>query len=88
MKHFTLLELATDSESPMIGTIDNIPPTEQGMQSFKERFSEALMDHYDVTEFFADPIPDLIFTGSPYQDIEVVVDGITEKARILETWMY
>jgi hypothetical protein len=87
MKHFTLLELGHDSESPMIGTIDNIPNNAVGKQSFKERFITAIGEHFDINDFNFDEIPDL-FAGSPYEDMMIEVDGMNYEIRILETWMY
>ena len=86
MKHFTILELG-DSESPMIGTIDNIPNNKQGIESFKERFLTAIGEHFDIDDFNYDEIPDL-FTGSPYEDIMIEVDGMNYEIRIVETWLY
>lgn len=87
MKHFTILEIGADSESPMIGTIDNIPNNKVGKLSFKERLIKALEEHFDV--MFIDPfeVPDL-FAGSPYEDITISVEGIEYEIRILETWIY
>lgn len=87
MKHFTILEIGADSESPMIGTIDNIPNTKFGIDSFKDRFLKALSEHFDVEDFNHDEIPDL-FTGSPYEDLGIEIDGLNYEVRILETWIY
>ena len=87
MKHFTLIELGSDAESPMIGTIDNVTNNAVGRESFKERFLKAVGEHFDVEDFNYDEIPDL-FAGSPYEDVTIKVDGINYNIRILETWIY
>jgi hypothetical protein len=87
MKHFTIIEIGYDVESPMIGTIDNVTDTEQGINSFKERFYEAVGEHFDVYDFNHSQLPDL-FDGSPYHDIEIEIDGFNYDVRIIETWIY
>lgn len=88
MKHFTVLELGSDAESPMIGTIDNVPNTPQGIDSFKERLMIALEEHFDSDDIhFLQEFPDM-FTGSPYEDITISIDDIEYEIRILETWIY
>ena len=87
MKHFTLIELGSDAESPMIGTIDNITDDKQGKESFKERFLYAVGEHFDLDDFNYDEIPDL-FYGNPYEDLMIEADGINHEIRILETWIY
>ena len=87
MKHFTIIELVAGSENPMIGTIDNIPKGRLGRNSFEERFSHAIRDHFDVGEFEKEEIPDL-FAGSAYEDIAIEIDGTSYEIRIMETWMY
>jgi len=87
LKHFVILEIGANSESPMVGTIDNVPNKPQGIASFLERFHEAIKEHFDVENFSHDPIPDL-FCGSPYDDIGIEVDGNKYEIRILETWIY
>lgn len=88
MKHFTVIELEADSESPMIGTIDNVADNKLGRDLFRERLEKALSEHFDYElSIPGDYIPDL-FTGSPYEDINVNIDGVEYKIRILETWIY
>jgi len=87
MKHFTVIELGEDSESPMIGTIDNVTSNKVGKQLFEERFKKAIQEHFDVYDFETEEIPDL-FAGSPYEDMTIKVDGEEYKIRILETWIY
>ena len=87
MKHFTIIEIAADSESPMIGTIDGITNTKQGIDSFEERFKTAIAEHFDAEDFNYDAIPDL-FTGSPFEDIGIEIYGSNYDVRILETWIY
>lgn len=97
MKHFTLIELGADSESPMIGTIDAITDEGAGHKDFSERAINAIEEHFDAE---VTPVPaklytavDGIFGGSPYEDIEVQIIGLESNyqvhtIRILETWMY
>ncbi len=87
MKHFTILEIGSDVESPMIGTIDNVTNDKIGKQLFKERLITAISEHFDAKDFNYDEIPDL-FTGSAYEDMGVEVDGFNYEIRILETWVY
>lgn len=94
MKHFTVLELGYDAESPMIGTIDNVPNTPQGIQSFKERTIKALKEHFDVEQVeYLQEFPDM-FNETPYEDIMIkCFDSEWEietirQIRILETWIY
>lgn len=88
MKHFTVLELGYDAESPMVGTIDNVPNTKQGIQSFKERLINALGIHFDSDDIhFHQEIPDM-FLNTAYEDIEISVDDNAYEIRILETWIY
>lgn len=87
MKHFTVIELGTDAESPMIGTINNVPNTPQGIQSFKERLLNAITEHFDSEVFYYDEIPNL-FTGSICEDIMIEVEGFNYEIRILETWIF
>ena len=87
-KHFTILELGSDAESPMIGTIDNITNNPQGIESFKERLVDALREHFDTEGIhFTHATPGL-FSGSPYEDINILVDDNKYQIRILETWIY
>jgi len=94
MKHFTIVELdqATsddqlNQECPMIGTIQNIPNNPQGIQSFQDRFQEAVCDHFDANDFNHDEIPDL-FAGSPYEDVGIEIEGSNYTVRIIETWFH
>jgi len=87
LKHFTVLELGFDSESPMIGTIDNVTNDRIGRNLFKDRLIVALQEHFDTEDIIIEEIPDL-FAGSPYEDISVDIDMITYEIRIIETWIY
>ena len=88
MKHFTILELGNDSESPMIGTINNVTNSRQGIDRLKERVTTALFEHFDTdTIDFVSEFPDM-FTGTPYEDIEINIEGYSSTIRILETWIY
>lgn len=86
-KHFTILELCADSESPMIGTLTFIPDSTLGKMEFIDRFTVAVKEHFDVTEFKMPVLPPL-FDGSPYEDIVIKIDGNDYKIRIIETWIY
>ena len=87
IKNFTLLELGGDTESPMIGTLLNITDTELGQKQFKERFLEAVAEHFDTDDLNHSELPDM-FAGTPYEDVEIDIDGLNYRVRILETWMY
>ena len=88
MKHFTVLELGYDAESPMIGTINNVTNTKQGIQRLKERLIDALGEHFDSDDIhFHQEIPDM-FLNTAYEDIEISVDDNAYEIRILETWIY
>lgn len=88
LKHFTVIEVAIDSESPMIGTFDNVVGSGDGVKEFRKRLWNGLGEHFDSEEIqLMGDFPDL-FTGSPYEDVYISVDGETYKIRILETWMY
>lgn len=83
MKHFTLLELGADSESPMIGTLHDVAD----MEDFARRFPLALREHFDVKEFTCGHIPNL-FCGTPYEDFSIEIEGHYHDIRVLETWSY
>lgn len=86
MKHFAIIELE-NNEAPMVGVIQNIPNSPQGIQSFQERFQEAVGNHFDASDFSHDEIPDL-FAGSPFEDVGIEIDGLNYTVRIIETWFY
>jgi len=48
MKHFTILELNQDCESPMIGTINNIEDSIQSFEDFNTRSIKAIREHFDL----------------------------------------
>jgi len=88
MKHFTVIELGDDNESPMIGTINNVTEDERGTENFKKRAMKALEGHFDTDDIhFKDPFPDL-FAGSAFDDMEIEIDDVKYEIRILETWIY
>lgn len=88
MKHFVVIELDVESESPMIGIIDNITNSEIGMENFKERLLESLKNHFDSDCIDIVSIPNL-FTGDVYEDVRILVEGVEEYTiRIFETWFY
>lgn len=84
-KHFTLLELGADAESPMIGTILHV--NDELQDEFRPRLVEALHEHFDVKNVKVWTLPDL-FDGSPYHDVTVQIDGNDYEIRIIETWTY
>lgn len=90
MKHFTLIEIGGDSDSPMIGTIDNIPNTKIGITSFEERFFLAVAEHFDIDTFECNDIDlnEIFISYYPYIDVTVKFDGICCTVRVLETWHY
>lgn len=87
LKHFTVLEQGSDAESPMIGTIDNVTNDRIGKALFRDRLQIALQEHFDMTDILLNEIPDL-FSGSPYEDMQIEIDGICYEIRIIETWIY
>ncbi len=93
MKHFTILEIGYDADSPMIGTIDNVPNTPQGIQYFKERLVIALGVHFDSDDIhFLQEFPTM-FNYTPYEDLMVSVNTLENdeficQIRILETFLY
>ncbi len=84
LKHFTILEIGADSESPMIGTIMNVA---EGQDNFSSRLMIALYEHFDAKSIRAWDIPDL-FCGMHKHEITIQVDGNDYEIRIVETWMY
>ena len=85
MKHFTILELGSDAESPMVGTLLNVT---EDAEVLKLRFITSLEEHFDSDDIhFKDPFPDL-FAGSAFDDMTIEIDGVEYKIRILETWIY
>jgi len=87
LKHFTVLELGADSESPMVGTIDNVTNDRIGKNLFKDRLIVALQEHFDTEDILLNEIPDL-FAGSAYEDMQIEVDTVVYEIRIIETWIY
>ncbi len=85
LKHFAIIKIDANAESPMIGIITNIPHNERN--SFIVRFDTAVREHFDVNNLGDYGIPNL-FDGSPYHDVNVNIDGVLQQIRILETWMY
>jgi hypothetical protein len=86
MKHFTILEV-TDSESQMIGTILNVTDDADSIGNFKSRLLTAIQVHFDTDDYRHDEIPDM-FSGSPYDDFGIEIDGMNYEIRIMETWNY
>lgn len=87
-KHFTLLEIGADAESPMIGTITSVNNNSLGLSFFKNRIKTALQNHFDYTDIkLPNELPDM-FAGTPYEDFVIEIEGIPYTIRILETWTY
>lgn len=86
MKHFTILELE-NSESPMIGTINNVTDDKIGILSFEKRLIKALETHFDVMFINFLTIPNLNSCLS-HKDINIEINNSFYKIRILETWIY
>lgn len=88
MKHFTIIELGADSESPMIGTVMNVYNEEPFYEEFKLSVVDALTEHFDSDDIhFIQEFPDM-FAGVPYEDVKISVQSITYVIRIMETWLY
>ena len=88
LKNFTVIELGTDTEAPMVGTITNISDDEQGKFSLKTRLQKALEDFFDCAIENMPVVPDM-FCGSPYEDFEIIIPDYGQvQIRILETWIY
>ncbi len=92
LKNLTIIETASDSESPMIGTIDNVTLDKIGSELFIERLMKALAEHFDaeitITPKAVKKAISDIFTGSPFEDLQIIVDETEYSIRILETWIY
>lgn len=72
----------------MVGTINNVTNTKQGIQLFKERLIDALREHFDSDDIhFHQEIPDM-FLNTEYEDMEISVEDEAYEIRILETWIY
>tara|TARA_R110000868_G_scaffold74337_13_gene215002 strand:+ start:192 stop:455 length:264 start_codon:yes stop_codon:yes gene_type:complete len=87
MKHFTLLEVGSEADSPMIGTINNVTEDKKGELSFIKRVLVAVGEHFDLEDFNHDSIPD-VFHGEPNTSFGIEANGANYEIRILETWIY
>lgn len=88
MKHFTVIELGRDADSPMIGTFDNVTNDQIGKDLFTERLMTALNEHFDPFENLDVPMIPSLFEYKTYTDVCITVDGDKRKIRIMETWIY
>lgn len=89
IKHFTLLEVAGDCESPMIGTIHNVDVSSDIWRlDFRDRAHQAICEHFDIESVSMDPIPKLDEIN-PFWDYELFIQDYGRVTiRILETWLY
>lgn len=85
MKHFTILEIGTDAESPMVGTILN---ASEDIEALKLRVMTTLEEYFDSDDIhWKQDFPD-VFKNVAYEDIKIDVNGNNFEIRIIETWMY
>ena len=81
----TIME-ANNSEAPNIGTI-----TGSNEKELVEKFTNALMSHYDADIDSFSIQDDLtledVENSSPL-DVKVVIDGVEYQVEISETWIY
>lgn len=95
MKYYTLIELAGDSESPMIGTLTWSPITRE--TEMIERLRTAISEHWDISRNLI-ILPEIEWPsdiGTPYEDITFrAVESFEDdteseyQLRIYQTWMY
>lgn len=88
MKHFTVIELGSDADSPMIGTFDNVTPDQFGKDYFTERLVIALNEHFDPYRILDVPSIPNLFNDDSYIDVIIGVDDDKKEIRIMETWIY
>lgn len=85
-KHFTVLELGADLESPMVGTFLDITTARLG--HFQTRLKEALEEHFDSEVFLPQPFPNVVETDY-HTDIKIdLEESIDHEIRIIQTWIY
>jgi hypothetical protein len=81
----TIMEV-NNSEAPNIGTI-----TGSNEKELVEKFTNALMSHYDADIDSFSIQDDLtledVENSSPL-DVKVVIDGVEYQVEISETWIY
>ena len=91
-KNVTILEVATDSDSPMIGTLLNVKSDLLG--DFTARVAKALQEHFDANEVeLIEPEKAFneIFTNQVSAQMRVIVDGDEDYEYLIqfyETWLY
>lgn len=89
-KHLTLIEVGSDADSPMIGTLLNVQ--EKQLDEFKSRLTSVLEEHFDADKVkLIQPKKayEEIFTNQVSTEIKVIVNGDFESnIQILETWVY
>jgi hypothetical protein len=82
-KHLTLIEVGSDADSPMIGTLLNVQ---------ESRLTSVLEEHFDADKVkLIQPKKayEEIFTNQVSTEIKVIVNGDFESnIQILETWVY
>jgi hypothetical protein len=89
MKHFAIIDTYEGNRN-VIGIIQNVPKTDVGIQSFKERLTRALEDFFDTDECNIQDIAiDDIFEnyGKPFET-SVEIDGNSYPIEIQETFFY
>lgn len=86
-EHFTLLDQRTDSDSPMIGTIANVDSKKLMKDETKERFIDALVEHFDSDDIHFSEFPMLNNRSFSWQ-WRINVNNCDEVITILKTWMY
>lgn len=89
LKHYTIIEKTEEDDLLMIATIDNITTDDFGLGIFKDRFTTALKNFYDVEpeEIDLTNLPD-IFDGSWDFEFALDVYSCGSKILIMETFMY
>ena len=85
-KHFTLLEVGSDAESDMIGTIARVNDSDIGKVEFMGKFIDAVNEHFDIGGFELVEMPD-IFSGT-WEVAKIKIEEVIYEIKILETWMY
>ena len=94
-KHLTLIEVGSDADSPMIGTLLNVE--EKQLDVFKSRLTRVLEGHFDADKVkliqpkkaYEEIFTEEIFTNQFSTEIKVIVNGDFESnIQILETWVY
>ena len=89
-KNITILEVSTDSDSPMIGTLLNVNSNSLG--DFTARVAKALGEHFDANEVeLIEPEKAFneLFTNQVSAKMRVIVDEEYQYCiQFYETWLY